>query len=203
MGDAEPAPVVAQGVAGIFGDGSDAVEGEEFAEIGGKAGDGFCRSELGKFEGDGVVENRDARAGDGVEQLGKNGGGVGREDLGDEEAERGVERGAWSVERRRAGGAEEAVGEAAKLGGERPRRAAFFGGGGGETLRFPRLKGAPGAGVGVVGDGAGVGAEGSVEGARDALDAGARAGVARVGEVDENRGGHGGAQGSVSVSRRS
>ena len=88
MGDAEPAPVVAQGVAGIFGDGSDAVEGEEFAEIGGKAGDGFCWSELGKFEGDGVVENRDARAGDGVEQRRKDGGGVGGEDLGDEEAER-------------------------------------------------------------------------------------------------------------------
>ncbi len=94
LGDAEPAPVVAQGVAGIFGDGSDAVEGEEFAEIGGKAGDGFCRSELGEFEGNGVVENRDARAGDVVEQLGKNGGGVGGEDLGDNETERGVERGA-------------------------------------------------------------------------------------------------------------
>ena len=48
-GDAEPAPVVEKSGARVVGVGRDAVEGEEFAEVGGETRDGFGWREFGKF----------------------------------------------------------------------------------------------------------------------------------------------------------
>ena len=73
---------------------------------------------------------------------------------------------------------------AAEFGGEGPDGAAPGGEGiDGEIGEFPRIEGPPRALMRVVGDGLGPSAEFAPERARDALDAGAGAGVARVREV--------------------
>src|SRR5688500_18171035 len=57
-----PAPVVEERVARALGDRGDAVEREPLGEVSGKTRDSFGRRELGIFQRNRAVEQRDARA---------------------------------------------------------------------------------------------------------------------------------------------